>query len=310
MKYRDYYEILGVDKKASQKEIKNAYRKLAKKYHPDLNPNDKKAQEKLQEINEAYEVLGDEDKRKKYDTFGANYNMNGGQNFDPSQYGYSYTYTDDGNSQGFSDFFKFFSENLGGFGQNVDGFGQRVGGFGSDIFSNFRTGPKATRKKKTNYNSEVSLTIEEAYKGGSKNLRFSYQGRDIDLELKWPKGITDGKKIRINGNKFGLDGNLLVKVNILKNGEELDGNNYIRDLDLYPWQAYFGTSKIIELLDGSKISVKIPEKIMAGQKIKLKNKGYRDMKGNKGDMFLKIRLVNPDKLSKNEEEIYRKLNEK
>lgn len=123
MEYKDYYKVLGVDKKASSQEIKKAYRKLAKKYHPDLNKGDEKSQEKFKEINEAYEVLGNEDKRKKYDMFGSNYNFQGGQNFDPNAYDFgnfggfggfgknsgSYTYTTGGSGGGFSDFSMRFS---------------------------------------------------------------------------------------------------------------------------------------------------------------------------------------------------------
>lgn len=110
MEYKDYYKILGVDEKASQDDIKKAYRKLAKKYHPDLHPDDEKSQDKFKEVNEAYEVIGDEEKRKQYDTFGSSQNFSNGQNFDPSQYGFggdSYTYTSSDGGD-FSDFFNMF----------------------------------------------------------------------------------------------------------------------------------------------------------------------------------------------------------
>ena len=115
MEYKDYYKILGVDKNASQDEIKKAFRKLAKKYHPDSNPSDKNAEEKFKEINEAYEVLGDEEKRKKYDTLGSNFNFGNGFDFDPFKYGFGdntkYTYKNTKTStsgSGFSDFFNIF----------------------------------------------------------------------------------------------------------------------------------------------------------------------------------------------------------
>ena len=135
MEYKDYYKILGVEKDATEQKIKSQYRKLAKKYHPDLNPDDKVAQEKFKEINEAYEVLGDKEKRKRYDTFGSNYDFAGGQNFDPSQYGY--TYTSSGNGGGFSDFFDLI------FGRDAKSDQGGFGGFSmGDIFSDFGGGGK------------------------------------------------------------------------------------------------------------------------------------------------------------------------
>ena len=150
MEYKDYYKVLGVDKKASSQEIKKAYRKLAKKYHPDLNKGDEKSQEKFKEINEAYEVLGNEDKRKKYDMFGSNYNFQGGQNFDPNAYDFgnfggfggfgknsgSYTYTTGGSGGGFSDFFNAFFSG-----------GQGSGGGFSDIFGGFKNAGRKSQPR-------------------------------------------------------------------------------------------------------------------------------------------------------------------
>ena len=149
MKYQDYYEVLGVKKDATEDEIKKAYRKLAKKYHPDLHPDDEKAHEKFSEINEAYEVLSDKDKRKKYDMFGNNYNFSQGQNFDPSQYGFSdfsnYSYTSSGNSGGgFSDFFNLI---FGNRDFSNKGFGERFSGFGNTFTNGFQTRKKKVKQK-------------------------------------------------------------------------------------------------------------------------------------------------------------------
>lgn len=291
MKFRDYYEILGVSKDASPSDIKKEYRKLAKKYHPDLNQGDEEAANKLKEINEAYEVLSDKEKREKYDKFGANFDFSQGMNFDPSQYGYS-SYESTGD---FSDFFDMI------FGNRSGAFGRGNAGFGSfrDIFGG------ANVRQKPSYELDTTLSLEEAYKGGSKRVNIILNGVSKEIELKWPKGITPGKKIKINGSKIGLDGDILVRIKI-DSEYTFEENHLTKDIKVYPWEAYFGVSKEVATLSG-KIKVKIPQNIQTGKKIKVPGRGYVDMKGNTGDLFLRINIVNPEKLTKEQEEIYRKM---
>ena len=294
MKYKDYYEILGVDKSSTPEEIKKAYRKLAKKYHPDLNKGSEEAAEKLKEVNEAYEVLSDEQKKLKYDQFGSAYQD--GMNFDPSQYGY--TYTSSGGS-GFSDFFEtiFGGGAFGGFSS-----GNSQGRGFQDLFGQFTT----NRKQRSRYDLEQNLTIEEAYKGGEMSIVVNFAGNNKDIQFKWPAGITNNKKIKIKGDNFGIEGDIYVKINIVDK-DELDGLDIIKNVEITPWEAYFGTKKVVNTLDG-KIKVNIPEKVQTDKKIKLRLKGFKDRNGNVGDMYLQIKIVNPT-LSEEQEEIYRKLME-
>src|SRR5690554_6447518 len=199
MEYKDYYKILGVEKTASQDEIKRAYRKLAKKYHPDLNPNDAKAQEKFKEINEAYEVLGDEEKKKRYDAFGSGYNFTNGQHFDPSQFGfenfgngYSYTYTGNGD---FSEFFNMF---FGGMDPKGKSRGPKSGFDLGNLF-----GGRKNNRKSPAYESELNITIEEGYNGTSKNINLNIGGSNKSLSVNVPKGILPGKKLKVKGEKWG-----------------------------------------------------------------------------------------------------------
>lgn len=289
MEYKDYYQILGVDKNASQDEIKKAYRRLAKKYHPDLNPNDKKAQEKFKEVNEAYEVLGDEEKRKQYDMFGNNFNFRGGEHFDPSQFGFGgYSYTGDG--RGFSDFFNLFFGGKSGFNIN-------------DLFS------KARRPTRQKLESDLYLTIEEAYRGGRKEVSLNYRGQLKNLSVKIPRGILPGKKLRVKGEKWGIDGDILFKIHFKEDDRtRIDGLNIISKVDLLPWEAALGTRVIVKTLEG-KIKVNIPKGIAAGKKVRIPKKGFRDMQDKVGDLYIEINIVNPPSLTKEEEELYKRLSE-
>ena len=305
MEYKDYYKILEVDKNASQEEIKKSFRRLAKKYHPDLNPNDEVAQEKFKEINEAYEVLGDEEKKKKYDMFGSSYNFTGGQNFDPSQYGfgngYTYTYTTSGDGTGFSDFFNMFFGGDSGSGFNInDLFGGAKGG---------RASRRGYRPERQSYDSELNITLEEGYKGTTKSISLNFGGQRKNMTIKVPKGILPGKKLKVKGEKWGIDGDVLFKINFIENEKyKLEGLDIVSKLDILPWEAALGTKVIVDTLEG-KIKVTIPKGIEGGKKIRIPKKGYRDMKNNVGDLYIETNIVNPPTLSKEEEKLYKGLSE-
>ena len=307
MKYRDYYEILGVSKDASEKEIKSAYRKLAKKYHPDLNPNDEKAQEKFKEINEAYEVLSDAEKKKKYDTFGSSYDFSNGANFDPSQYGYTYTST--GGAGDFSDFFNMFFGG-GGASSASSGAGDSSGGYSfSDIFSNF--GGKRSKRKaaRQQYSTELSVSLEDAFSGTTKKVGLNIDGQNVEIDVKIPAGITTGKKIKIKGDKYGIPGDILFKIDVLTStSEKLDGINIIKEENIYPWEAALGGAKTVKTVQG-KIKLKIPENYKGGSKMRIPKKGFKDLKGNIGDLYVKFNIVNPVKLTDEQKALYEKLKE-
>ncbi len=301
MEYKDYYKILGVDKNATDAEIKKEYRKLAKKYHPDVNQNDEVASNKFKEINEAYEVLSDKEKRKQYDMFGSNYNFSGGDNFDPRNYGFSGSFNGS-NMGGFSDFFNMF---FGG-GSSSSGFG---GFSGFDNFSNANKYSGFNRQpQRQKYETSLNLSVKEAYLGVERELYVNINNSPKKITVKIPKGITSGKKVKVNGDKYSIDGDILVKINVINDEYRLEDLDLIKTVSLYPWEAYFGTTKVVETLNGN-IRVKIPEKIESMKKIRISNKGYTDLKGKTGDLYLEIVINNPKNLSNYKLELYKKLME-
>jgi curved DNA-binding protein len=303
VEYKDYYKILGVEKSSSQDDIKKQYRKLAKKYHPDLHPDDEKAQEKFKEVNEAYEVIGDEKKRKQYDTFGSSTNFSNGQNFDPSQYGFgsggTYTYTTEGGD--FSDFFNMF------FGGGAQSSSRSAGGF--DIGDLFGGGARSSRRREAqrqSYESELSITIDQAYHGTTKKMTLNIGGENKAIDIKVPAGILPGKKLRVKGEKWGVNGDVLFKINIDEGRDSLDGLNVNKKLDLFPDEAALGGKKLVETFDG-KIKVNIPKGISSGKRIRIPKKGFKDMKKNTGDLYIEMNIVIPEHLSDKEKELYKEL---
>ncbi|MCK5757829.1 MAG: J domain-containing protein [Clostridiales bacterium] len=296
MKYKDYYEILGVDKKADEATIKKAYRKLAKKYHPDTNPNSKASEDKFKEANEAYEVLSDKEKRSKYDQFGSNYQQGNNSNFDPSQYGFNFNGARTGNSSasGFSDFFDmFFSDGIN--------MGNMFGG---------RSSRRRAQVKGRNYESELSISLKDGISGSSKAVLIG----DKKVNIKIPVGIKDGGKIKLKGQgekiQGGQAGDLYLKIKIKpERGYSLDGTKIEKKVDVFPWEAYFGAEKTVNILN-SDIKLKIPKGIKGGGKIKLSGKGYFDSKGRRGNLYILVNIINPEKLDSNSEKLYKELMQK
>ncbi len=309
MKYRDYYEILGVDRRASQDEIKKAYRKLAKRYHPDAHPGDKAAEEKFKEANEAYEVLGNDEKRKKYDQFGSEGQFRNGADFDPSQYGFGnnvrYEFRQ-GNAGDFSDFFNMFFGGGNPFDQfdNSEVFGRRQG----------RRGNVTRNRQMPGQDNEALLEITpaEGFAGAEKRISLRTPTGERTISLRIPAGIRPEEKIKLAGQggpgiNGGSNGDLYLNVEFTKDsGFELNGLDLESPVALYPWEAALGSEISFNTLDG-RISVKIPSGIQSGNKIRVTGRGYRDRSGTRGDLYLKVTLVNPERLNSAQLELYEKL---
>lgn len=303
MEYKDYYKILGVNKNASQEEISRAYKKLAKKYHPDLNPDNKEAEEKFKEINEAYEVLKDPEKRKLYDSLGPNWQH--GQNFEPPPGFENIHFEFRSNGPGFGDFSgfsEFFETIFGGLGRKSSRRSSRdTYGF-NDFYVSRGQDQEAI----------LELSLEEAYLGGEKQIRLGDPLQGVKtLRVKIPAGIKDGGKIRLKGQGEagiggGPRGDLYLKVKILPHPVfKLENNNVIYPLSLAPWEAVLGTRVRVPTLDGE-VELVVPKGVSSGQKLRLKGKGL-GQGISKGDQLIEIVIKVPKKLSKEEEELWKRL---
>lgn len=315
MQYRDYYDVLGVAKEATQEQIKKAYRKLAKQYHPDTNPGNKKAEEKFKEINEAYEVLGNAENRRKYDTLGSQFNFSGGSDFDPSQFGFNrYEFKGTG-SQGFSDFFDMF---FGRGGVDLNELFRNQGGsrFGTDPFSSDtafgRRGYNASLKGEDR-EGDVRISLTDGLKGAEKQVALDTSSGRKTLSVTIPKGIQPGGRIRLAGQggkglNGGPDGDLYLIVNFKEESFRLKGTDIHMDVDVYPWQAALGGEKVVQTPEG-RIMVRIPAGIQSGGKIRVPGKGYWTAMGGRGDLYLEIRIVNPERLTEKQRKLFEQLNE-
>lgn len=308
MEFKDYYKILGVDKNATKEEISKAFRKLAMKYHPDKNPNNKAAEEKFKEITEAHEVLSDPEKRKKYDALGANwkqYQTSGGgfedffTQFGGKRRGSRSTYEfsgdfDDlfgGMGGGFSDFFESF---FGGRGR------QARAGFDSHGFQ--------TQPAGVDVEADLHITLEEAFNGSERQI--AVDGKKLKIKIN--PGTTDGQKLRLKGlgrsrTADGNKGDLYLNIHILHHPfyEIKDGELFYNlDIDLYT--AVLGGKEEIKTLDAKKISINIPEGTESEQILRLKKLGLR--KGNeRGDLFVKVHVTIPKNLSEKEKKLFKEL---
>ena len=284
VEYKDYYAILGVKRDAKPDDIRKAYRKLAKEFHPDVNKS-AGAEEKYKEINEAYEVLKDPAKREKYDRLGANWRN--GQDFTPPNGWGNFsggTFTTGGD---FSDFFRTI---FGGAGKTT------FGGF-QDIFSG---GYTQSRSRDTE--AELTLTLEQVYRGGEMSM--SLNGQTINVRL--PKGITDGSRIKLAG-KGSNGADLYVNIHIAPHEVfTVEGSDLTRDVKVPVFDAVLSKDIHVETLDGS-VSVKMPAGIQDGQKLRLRGKGLPKRDGTNGDMYVRVRIELPKKLTTQQKKLWQEL---
>ena len=339
VKFQDYYKILGVERGATEKNIRNAYRKLARKYHPDLQPSEKKeeAENKFKMINEAYEVLKDKEKRARYDRLGANWQH--GEDFQayrPGQQGWpgaewktaqdfgggfnGYTFSF-GGEKGAGSFSEFFESIFGG------------------GFAGAERRPRRPRRG-VDVEAELEVTLEEIYQGREKQIRFSLQdlcdqcggtgqvGNSFcrvcggsghvasakTIRLKVPRDAREGKKIRLKGQggeaeAGGEQGDLYLRVKVLPHRQfTLSGDDLETTVTIHPWQAVLGDKIKAPTLDGS-VRVTIPPRTHSGYRLRLRGKGMPRKEGGNGDLYLQVALDIPSHIEPQAEELYRKLAE-
>ncbi|MEQ8625367.1 MAG: J domain-containing protein [Vicingaceae bacterium] len=293
MAFIDYYKVLGISKSATAKEVKAAYRKLARKYHPDLNPNDKAAEQKFKEVNEANEVLSDPEKRKKYDEYGKDWKHADQFEQAKQQQGqYQQSQSRQGASQSFEggDYSDFFEQMFGG------GF---TGGRGRNV-----------RFKGQDFNADLELNLSELYETHKRTLTIN--GKKIRITI--PAGIHNEQIIRIKGQggegaNGGPKGDLLIRF-ILHNDTPFkrDKDNLYSSVDLDLYTALLGGEIEVKTFDG-KVKLKVPPETQNGTKVKLKSKGFPKYKkpNEFGDLYLTYELKLPTKLSSEEKELFQKL---
>jgi curved DNA-binding protein len=290
MAYIDYYKILGISKNASENDIKKAYRKLARKYHPDLNPNDKVAEQKFKEINEANEVLSNSENRKKYDQYGEHWQhaeeyekakqQNQYQRSTSNQYG-------DYSEEDYSDFF---GSMFGG--RSGQSHGQKIKFKGQD------------------FNAQLQLNLKDVYTTHKRTLTIN--GKNIRITI--PAGLENGQIIKIKGHggkgvNGGPNGDLYIEFSIINNTQfKRDGDSLYASVDLDLYKALLGGEIMVNTFDG-KVKLIIKPETQNGTKVKLKGKGFPKYKkeGQFGDLYITYNLTTPTKLSAKEKELFTEL---
>ena len=334
VQYKDYYQALGVPRGATEAEIKKAFRKLAREFHPDVARDKKKAEEKFKEINEAYEVLGDPAKRKKYDELGANWQSGaefrpppgweqfagaqGGRGGRPGAEGFEFHF----GGTGFSDFF----EQM--FGRTGRGGFERGGQFAEDSFA----------ERGRDIEGDMMVTLEEAMQGSLRSVSIRHNvacqqcggsgqsmGRVCNVcagtgqvqktetcQVKVPAGVMEGQKLRLAGrgeagSGGGGTGDLFLRVRLARHPDfEVEGHNLIYELNLAPWEAVLGASVEVPTLAG-RGSIRIPPGTQGGQKLRVRGRGLVERGGERGDLIVEAHIEVPAKVSDGERKLWEQL---
>ncbi len=303
MKYKDYYNILGIERGASQDDIRKAYRRLARKYHPDVSKEDD-AEARFKEINEANEVLKDPQKRSTYDALGNQWNP--GQDFrpPPGGPGFRQEFRFDGADGGqFSDFFSSLFGGMGGFGEQAGGFHSRRSSRGQ------------------NQTAKIRISLEDAYQGASRRLHVDLPQPDANgrmttrprtLNVRIPAGVGNGQKIRLAGQgqpgaMGGAKGDLLLEVELEPHPlYQVDGKDLTLNLPITPWEAALGASVAVPTL-GGKVNLKIPPGSRSGAKLRLKGRGLPGTPA--GDEFVVLQIHTPPADSDQAKAFYQRMAE-
>jgi DnaJ-class molecular chaperone len=294
---KDYYEVLGVKRGAPDDELKKAYRKLARKFHPDLNPGDKTAESQFKQLQEAYDVLSNAEDRKLYDQYGENWRAvkAGAGTGAPTQ--------ESGPRQGGFDFNEFdFGRFSSGGGGDFDIFEELFGG------ARGRGGPARGRGR--DVEAELELSLEEAHRGGRRTLQMQTAEKTIDVNI--PAGVRDGSTVRLagqggSGANGSEPGDLYLHIRLRPHPVlTVKGDDLEVELPLAPWEAVLGANVEAPIIDG-KVGVKIPAGARSGQRLRLRGQGLNKRSGGRGDEYVRLKIVVPKEVSAEERRLYEEL---
>ena len=301
MAYIDYYKVLGIDKKATADEIKKAYRKFARKYHPDVNPGDKESERKFKELNEANEVLSNVANRKKYDQYGEHWKH--GEQYDQAQQQQRSQQSRQGGGYGG------FSESDFGEGADFSDFFQSMFGGGGG-FSGGSRGSASGKFKGQDVEANLSLQLRDAAK--THQQTFDINGKKVRITI--PAGIANGQKIKLKGHgnpghNGGPNGDLFITFNIIEDQQfKRMGNDLTTDLEIDLYTAILGGETLVKTLDGT-VNLKVKPETQNGTKVKLKGKGFPIYKkeGEFGDLYVTYVVKMPTNLTDQEKELFLQL---
>ena len=303
MEYRDYYKILELDRSADADAIKRAYRRLARKYHPDANPGDPDAETRFKEINEAHQVLSDPEKKARYDRFGSAYRQHGSFEAAMRQAGFGGAGFGGQGPMGGAGFSEFFEQLFGGFGAAAGARGPRQSSAGA---------------RAADVAHEVDVTLEEILNGSQRMISVrSPDGiggtANRRLRVKIPPGVRPGARIRLAGEggvrPDGTRGDLFLKVRVLDHPSmRRNGVNLETDISIPMTAAALGTRAVVSTLGGEKLRVRVPPEVSQGARLRLRGKGLPQMgKGERGDLFVKVNVVTPKGLDDQQRDLIRDL---